>query len=202
VIRVPLSNQPLDAKAIWDLPKVLDDEEDAKVARELFIQAHRAGLRSAAEVAELLDALRPDERKNMLDAIRRKLGLAPQLPPVRGGSGWSPWQLRAVCGCQPLDELTGTPKPVSVRKWHCKVHVDQAGPGDMQPVGSGTRVTDVGVLVEYNAGEIERDLIEAELRERRNQERLAVRKLEAERLEAEKKARDEAFRSELPPELR
>jgi hypothetical protein len=87
----------------------------------------------------------------LLGAIRRKIGLAPELPPAHGGSGWSAWQLCAVCGCQPLDEMTGAPHPVSVRRWHCSAHVGQAAPEDMQPVASGVRLAPSGVFVEYNA---------------------------------------------------
>jgi hypothetical protein len=135
----------------------------------------------------------------LLGAIRRKLGLAPELPPAHGESGWSAWQLCPICGCQPLDPLTGAPQPVSVRRWHCAAHVDQAAPGDMEPMGSGIRMSPSGALVEYNPGEIEKERVEAELRERRYQEQLAVRKLEAEARRREKEAADEAFRRELPP---
>jgi hypothetical protein len=139
-IRVPVGrpDQRLDAKSLWHLPNVLDDPEERAIARELFIQCHPTGSRRVGDVTELLGALHPRERKTLPGAIRRKIGLAPELPPAHGGSGWSAWQLCAVCGCQPLDEMTGAPQPVSVRRWHCSAHADQAAPEDMQPWPPGS----------------------------------------------------------------
>jgi hypothetical protein len=180
-LRIPHGrlDQPLDARSIWQLPNTLDGEERL-IARQIFIECHRTGSRRVGDVIDLLELLHPVERKTLVGAIRRKLGLAPEPPPARSGSGWSPWQLCPICGCQPLDEMTGSARPVSVRRWHCAAHAGQAAPEDMEPVGSGVRLSPSGVLVEYNAGEIERERAEAELREARYQEQLAVRKFEAE----------------------
>src|SRR5215211_8652234 len=139
-LRIPHRHldEALDAKSLWELPEALEGEE-RQIAREYLCHARESGAQTVGEALEALEALDGEGRKSLLNGLRRKLGLAPQLPPARGGSGWSAWQLCAVCGRQPADELTGAPRPVSVRRWHCEAHLDQARSEDMQPVGSGDR---------------------------------------------------------------
>ena len=175
--------------------------------RELLAEAHRVEMRSVGEVLMGLEGVEPAMRRRLLNGLRKRLGFKTsgqkslEEAQACARSGWSPWQLCPICGCQPVDEMTGAPQPVAVRRWHCAAHAGQAAPGDMEPMGSGIRMSPSGAFVEYNPGEIEKERAEAELRERRYQEQLAVRKLEADARRRQKEAEDEMFRRELPPGL-
>jgi hypothetical protein len=201
-IRVPQRdpNERLDAKSMWHLPNVLADPEEKAVCRELLAQCHCVGMRRVGDVTAFLGELDRGERKTLLDGLRRVAGLKPEEPKVtRTGGGWSPWQMCPACGAVPLDEQTHTPIPVSVKRWWCEAHRDEAAPGDMSVLSSGIRMSESGALVPIDEGETERDRVRAELRRRRHEEKLAQRRFEAEQGRREKEAADAAFRRELPP---
>jgi hypothetical protein len=104
-------------------------------------------------------------------------------------------------GAVPVNEV-GVPVPVSVKRWWCESHRDQAAPGDMSIRSSGIRISESGALVPIDEGEIAKAEAEAEIRRQQHERRLAERKLETERLHLEEEARDAAFRSALPESFR
>ena len=141
----------------------------------------------------------------VLDGLRRKLGMKTsaqkdfEAASTRARLAASRvWQTCPVCGCVPVNEV-GVPVPVSVRRWWCEAHRDQAQPGDMQPYTSGIRMSESGSLLPIDDREWEKIRAEQEIRRQRHERRLAERKLEAEALRREEGARLEAFRRELPP---
>jgi hypothetical protein len=141
----------------------------------------------------------------VLDGLRRKLGMKTsaqvdfEAASTRARlAAARVWQTCPVCGCVPVNEV-GVPVPVSVRRWWCEAHRDQAAPGDLQSYTSGIRLSESGVLVPAEDREWEKIRAEEAIRRQRHERRLAERKLEAERMRREREARDEAFRRELPP---
>jgi hypothetical protein len=56
----------------------------------------------------------------------------------------------------------GAWRPVNVRAWYCDKHRHQAGPGDMDDLGSGIKLSPSGVPVPVDPGDAERERVAAE----------------------------------------
>lgn len=151
-IRVPVGrpDQRLDAKSLWHLPNVLDDPEERAIARELFIQCHPTGSRRVGDVTELLGALHPHERKTLLGAIRRKLGLRPSCPRHMAKRLV---RVAAVCGMRlPAPRRDDRGSAARLRQAVALLGARRPGrPGGHAAVASGVRLAPSGVFVEYNA---------------------------------------------------
>jgi hypothetical protein len=75
-------DEPVNYKAISELPAFLDDDTDQAVLRELLCIIQRAayalgGVATVGQVEELIASLDTDERKLWLDACRKSAGLEP-----------------------------------------------------------------------------------------------------------------------------
>jgi hypothetical protein len=188
--------------------------EDRAVARELAMQAViDDGLRTAGQLIDRLEAAAPEERRAMLDRARQSAGLpsigeveeqrrfeaANQAARLRAGAS-SAWQICGEPSCTriPVNEL-GAPIPVDVRRWWCEQHLDLAAEGDLEPRGSGVRLSPSGALVPVDEGEEARNSAAAESRRRLHEARLAERQREASEHAEHRRAREAELRRLLPP---
>jgi hypothetical protein len=89
-----------------------------------------------------------------------------------------------------------------VRRWFCNAHRDQAQPGDLEPRGSGIRISASGALVPVDPDEEARAAAAAESRRNRLADEAALRAVEAAEQAEHKRLRDEAFLAELPAPFR
>jgi hypothetical protein len=164
-------------------------------------------------VGELLDHLEqlgPDGRRALLDAARERAGL-PRIGEVERQesmaaamrAGAPPLQRCAVADCAtiPTNGL-GIPTTLDIRRWHCPAHEHLALPGDMQPHGSGLRITEGGALVPVDADSEQRDAVAVESRQRQREAADADRAVEAAAAAEHRRALDEALDAELPTHLR
>lgn len=114
----------------------------------------------------------------------------------------SPWQLCHADGCNamPLNEL-GAPIPVDVRRWWCEQHRELAAQRDLEPRGSGVRLSPSGALVPIDEGEEAREAAAAETRRVELEARLAEAEVEADAVRRHDQARAEEVRRLLPPQV-
>jgi hypothetical protein len=89
-----------------------------------------------------------------------------------------------------------------VRRWWCPNHADRAEPGDLEPRGSGLRLSPSGVPIEFNPAADSADRERAASRRARSDAEAGIRAAEAAEQRASKQARDAAHRRELPAHLR
>jgi hypothetical protein len=186
--------------------------DESQVVRQLVISARLDGVaETAGELLDYIDGLEPPERRELLDRARVDCGLPttaevdahrqrPLIVRTTGAGGGFPNCADPDCNAVPM--RAGIFFDPGVARWWCDAHVDQAGAGDMEPVGSGIVLSPSGVPIPYSpaadAADRER---EASDRARREKE-AAIRAVEAAELAASKRARDEAHRQELPEHLR
>ena len=143
-LRIPYRSrdEPLDARTIWQLPKLLDSDEDARVTRELLTLSCRAGAKTVGQVVDVVESLDAADRRLYIDACRKSAGLrtateiddraALDLAQAAGRvRGNSLLQYCAHCDAVPLTE-TGTLREVKARRWHCAAHAHLAQPGDLE----------------------------------------------------------------------
>jgi hypothetical protein len=190
--------------------------EDRLGARQLVLDAAIDGLSTAGELLDQLDAAEPAARRVLLDHARGAVGLpttsevedqrryeAASLAGRMRARATSPYQLCHApdCNAAPRDEPTGAPAVTDARKWWCPAHLDQGGPGDMEPRGSGIRVSESGALVPVDEGAEEADQAREESRRRQLGERLAERQPDVQAGRERDQARREQYQRELPNEL-
>ena len=203
----------LDARTIWELPNALDSHEEKMVCRELLAACRTAGMRRVGEVTLGLEQLTVDERRSLLDGLRRRCGLksATQIDDERryeraneasaaraaANSGWQVCHAAEGCDQVPLNE-SGIPCETSARRWFCLAHRDQAAPGDLEPRGPGIRISESGALVPVEPDEEARAAAEAESRRRQHEDKAAAREHEAAEMRENERRREAAFESELP----
>ena len=100
----------------------------------------------------------------------------------------------------PLNEL-GAPIPVDVRRWWCEQHRELAAERDLEPRGSGVRLSPSGALVPIDEGEEAREAAAAETRRVELEARLAEAEVEADAVRRHDQARAEEVRRLLPPQV-
>jgi hypothetical protein len=183
------------------------DERD--VARTIVLEAAVDGLRTAGELIDRLEALEPHERRAMLDHARAEVGLEPTAavdarryqPPlaIRSSGGAS---FPTCAGCDTAPTRHGIFYRPDVRRWWCPAHEHEAQPGDLEPIGSGIKLSPAGVPIPddpaADAGDREREAS----RRAQLQAQAEIRAVEAAELHASNQARDTAHRRELPAHLR
>ena len=145
--------EPLDADAVLELPRGLDDPEGRAVAERILFDASVSGVGTVGELLDQIQRASPDERRSMLDAARVAEGLettadvdaesrrklansAVHVPRDPSGNAY---QRCAAEGCRaiPTDRVTGIWIGVPDRKWWCPEHRHLAGPDDRLPPESG-----------------------------------------------------------------
>ena len=112
----------------------------------------------------------------------------------------SAWQLCGdpSCDAMPLNEV-GAPVAANVRRWWCEQHRDQAAAGDMEPPGSGVRISESGSLIPIDDHEGDRDAARAESRRAELESRLADAEVDAAAGRRHREAREQEVRRLLPP---
>jgi hypothetical protein len=209
-IRIPHRDryEPLSAVAgnVRHLPA-----EDREVAREIILNARlEHGIETAGGLLDHLGALEPHERRQLLDQARAEQGL-PSTGEIDAQRP-APLTLRNVAGggfpscaaeeCNAAPMRLGIFYDPGVRKWWCPTHVDQAEPGDLEPRGSGLKLSPSGVPIDDNPGADAADRAREASRRAQLEAEAGIRAVEAAELRASNQARDEAHRRELPEHLR
>jgi hypothetical protein len=214
-IRVPHrdSAEPLSVTAAN--ARVLEGDERA-IAREIALHARlELGLHTAGELLDHVGALEPHERRQLLDKARAAAGLEP-IADVEGrervevataaarrsmsGGGGFPTCADPECNAAPVRH--GIFYNPAVRRWWCPNHIDQAEPGDLEPRGSGLRLSPAGVPVDDDPAADAADREREASRRAQLEHELEIRAVEAAEAAASKRVRDEASRRELPEHLR
>jgi hypothetical protein len=190
------------------------DSDDGAVAREVAIRAQiDLGLTSADQLLDYLDRADAGERRRLLDQAREAAGLplideveakerfegAQQAARLRGGQT-SPYLCHAEgCGNYPVDGF-GAHAPVSIRRWYCEKHRDQARPEDLKPLGPHLVIKPFsGAIVEIDEAEELREAQAAESRQARREARLAEATAAAEERAEHEAAWLEQVRRQTPP---
>jgi hypothetical protein len=187
--------------------------QDGPVIRELVISARLDGIAATAgQLMDHLEGLEPHERRAMLNAARKECGL-PTLEEVEAARP-QPLQVRRVssapfpgcaatgCHAAPVRADTGGFYHPRVRKWWCPAHEHLAEPGDLEPPGSGIKLSPAGVPIPDDPAADERDRVREESRRAQLQAQAEIRAVEAAQRRASDQARDRAHQSELPEHLR
>ena len=204
-LRLAFRDRADSLSAVADAANALSPDE-ARVQRQLVLDAAMDGVATAGDLLDHLERLAPAERRALLDRTRVRAGLPPlrearktEVPPVaeepeRDQSGYA-FQNCAVCGVQPLDPSTGAPLRTRARRWHCSAHEHLAAPGDLDDWTSRIVLGPSG-YVDLDALEAERlqERREAEARAIARTQRLAARAAEVPAAEAEALAEDRAWR--------
>jgi hypothetical protein len=196
------------------LANELPNPEDRDTARWLAVGAYQdLGLRTAGQLLDHLENCTPDERRELLDKARREAGLpdtetvdaqrryeAANAAARNRANANSPWQMCHADGCNqtPLNSV-GIPCATPARKWFCPAHVHLAGPHDMEPRGSGIRLSPSGALVPDDEGEREREHERQKRVAVERQAAAAERAPEAEAWRRYKQAVADDTRRHLPP---
>jgi hypothetical protein len=213
-IRLPYRDPASPVTEIAECARHLPDEAERAVVRQLALDLQLDhGCRSVGDAVSVVESADPAARRVLLDRARQRAGLpttdeaeahqrfeaASRAARVSGGAS-SAWQMcgEPSCNQAPVNHL-GAPVPVDVRRWWCEAHRDQAQPGDMQPVGSGIRISESGALVPDDPNSEAREAASAESRRRLHDDRVAARQVEAAEAAESERLRAAAFRRELPP---
>jgi hypothetical protein len=211
-IQIPFRHPEQPLAAVGELANHLESDEDCAVARQLVISGVMAGMSTAGELIERVEALDNAERRRLLDAARGCAGLdsthtvearhrfeGAMASAALTAAAESPWQTCAAEGCNAIPtNALGAPVPVDARRWWCPAHVDQAAEGDMQPRPPRLRYNDMGLLVEFDPVEEAREAKAEESHRRRREEREAERRAQAEEHAAFEQAQRDQLRRELP----
>jgi hypothetical protein len=193
----------------------LEKQEDRDTARWLAVSAYQdMGLRTAGQLIDHLESITEAERRELLDKVRAECGLpstkavdelrraeAATAAGVKRAAANSGWQLCHAGGCNaiPMSNL-GVPIATEVRRWFCPAHRDQAQPGDMEPRGSGLKISPSGAIVpDDDPAEHMRDLERERSRRNQLEAQAADREVEAEKRARYKQALDDDLRAHTPP---
>lgn len=144
-IRIPDLNRDESLVDLVCAQSALPDKEDRRVLRELVLQATLAGYGTAGELYDRLEDAGPAGRRPIFDDAREAAGLKRSADidraehvqelqrQARQRAANRPIPTCAVCGVHPTGPA-GFPEEVPpARRWHCREHVAQAKPGDMDP---------------------------------------------------------------------
>lgn len=212
-IQIPYRDRSDPLSAVGELANTLEADEDCAAARQLVIHGVMAGLPTAGELVDRVEALDTSDRRLLLDAARALAGLE-STGTVEGRRNFeaattaaqitaaaeSPWQTCPAEGCNAIPtNAAGTPAPVDVKRWWCPAHRDQAADGDMQPRPSRLRYSESGAIIEYDPVEEAREAAREERNRRLVEDRQAERAAAAEQADRDKQASHEAFLRELAP---
>jgi hypothetical protein len=74
-VPVVREDQPLDVRAVIDLPKYLDDPDDAAVTSKLLQVGQLAGVATIGELNAVIESCTDAERKTLGDLLRRVSGV-------------------------------------------------------------------------------------------------------------------------------
>jgi hypothetical protein len=187
--------------------------QDGPVIRELVISARLDGVATTAgQLIEHLEGLEPHERRAMLNAARKTLGL-PTVEEIEAAQQPKPLQVRTTgaggsfptcpakgCGVSPTRH--GIFWSPDCRKWWCPAHEHLAEPGDLEPRGSGIKLSPVGVPVDDDPAVDARDRAREASRRAQLEAQADDRAVEAAEARASKEAADAAHRRELPAYFR
>ena len=189
------------------------DGDDRLVARAIALGARLDGLATAGELIDRIGALEPQERRKMLDHARAEVGLPstaevdaaqratqPLIVRTTGAGGSFPSCADPECNAVPM-RLGGFYNP-AVRRWWCPNHVDQAEPGDLEPRGSGIKLSPSGVPIPDDPAADAADLDREASRRTQLEAEAEIRAIEAAEHRRSREARDEAHQRELPEHLR
>jgi hypothetical protein len=202
-------------EAMADCREGIEDGEQRHVTRQLLLDYDTIG-----EVIDALGAATPEQRRDLLDGARERVGLpttaqadfdrefAALQPPRRGrqrneaGEVIGPVCAEQDCVTQLLDPATGGPGRSRAKAWRCEVHRD-GHEADMQDWAPRLGYNEVGLVVDLDEREIE--IAHARLREeklaserKRRQEESAAAAAEYAESEAAKR---EQYERELPDPL-
>jgi len=210
-IQIPFRERSDSLTAVGELAGKLETDEDCAVARQLVISGLMAGLSTAGQLIDRVEALDKTGRRELLDAARRLAGLE-SIEVVEGrrrfeafnasaqlvAAAESPWQVCAADGCNTIPvNHSGAPVPVDVKRWWCAAHRDQAAEGDMQPRPPRLRYSPSGAIIEFDPDEDAREARAEESRRRLREDRLAERAVQAEELAGLEQAQRERLTREL-----
>ncbi len=178
-------------------------DEDRAAARQLVLAARLDGLATAGQLIDHLEALTPTERREMLDAARAEQGLEPTgMVDARVRLAKTATAVELVCcaapGCLNAPTRLGIPYFPNVRRWWCAAHVNEAAPGDMEPIGSGLRLSPAGVPIPVDPADDAREAAVAESDRRQREARHAEREHDAREAAEHEEALREQLRTELP----
>ena len=211
-IQIPFRERSDSLTAVGELAGKLETDEDSAVARQLVISGVMAGLSTAGELIDRVDALDPAGRRKLLDAARQLADLEPTRTiearrrfeaATRSArltaAAESPWQSCSAGGCNavPVNDLGGV-IPVDAKRWWCPEHVGLAADGDMQPRPPRLRYSPSGAIIEVDPVEEAREARAEERRRRLREDRLAERAVQAEEHERFEQAQRERRRREQP----
>jgi len=212
-ILVPYPHPEDSLATVGELANTLEADEDCAVARQLVLSGLMAGLSTAGQLVDRIEALDTADRRQLLDAARQLAGLEPTgtVEARRSfeaatasaqitAAAESLWKTCPADGCNaiPVND-SGTPIPVDVKRWWCRAHRHLVAEGDMRPRPSRLRYAPSGAVIERDPDEEAREARAEERRRQVAEERRVERAVEAGRtLRADKAAR-EALRRELPP---
>lgn len=68
-------DQPLDATALTELPRTIEDREEREIARQVLIDAKLDGAQTIGDVVSRFERASPPERREMVDRARESVGL-------------------------------------------------------------------------------------------------------------------------------
>jgi hypothetical protein len=219
-IRVPFRDRGDTLADVADHARALPAGEDRAVVRGLVLNGATAGLATAGDLLDRIEAATPAERRVMLDGARARAGLpslaeidaqrarhvrAPMIPdsPPRDAAGCAIQVCPGEgCGRYPLSPVSGATVPVAARKWWCPEHEHLAGPGDLEPWTAPLVAFGPGgglVFPDELQREAETAEREVERRAAELEQRRAQRLVEWSAMQAEREARAEEFRKATFP---
>jgi hypothetical protein len=189
------------------------DGEDRTTSRALALYAVTdLGMKNVGELLDFLAAAGPAGCRRLLNHVRKAAGLVDiktvearreyeraNAAGVARASVDSGWQLCHADGCNeaPMNEV-GCPIATEVRRWFCPNHRDQAVPGDLEPRGSGIKISECGTLIPADPDEEARAGEAAESRRRQLEDQAAAREHEAAEIRDGERRQAAAFESLLP----
>ena len=190
----------------------LGQDEDRATTRQLVISAQLDGVATTAGgLLDYLAQLEPHQRRGILDRARAEVGLPsveevesqrPKPLRVRTTGAGGSFPTCAAKGCNAVPMRFGAFYNPVVRRWHCPAHEHLAEPGDLEPRGSGLKLSPSGVPIPDDLIDDQRERDREEIDANRRATQTEQRAVEAAEHNRSKQARDEAHRSELPPHLR
>jgi hypothetical protein len=205
-------DESLDARTIWELPKLLDSDEDARVTRELFAIVRVSGAKTVGQVVDLVESLDATDRRLYLDACRKSAGFrtateidnraAYERANAAGRVRGNPLLQRCHhpdCDRVPLTSI-GSLAETKARRWHWAEHAHLAEPGDLEDRPPPWRYSPSGAIVDAEGeAEAARAAAQAETRRRFLEEQAAERKVEAEERRQHQQAIADEVRRLVPP---
>jgi hypothetical protein len=144
-------DQPLDAAALDELPRAIEDREEREVVRQFLVNAKLDGDQTMGDVLRRFEDASPAGIRAIVDEARAGVGLdtlddheahekfvahnaALRTGPQRDRLG----RAHQVCAAEDCTvhevDASGVWVPVPHSRYWCRAHVDQAQPGDLDPI--------------------------------------------------------------------